>query len=222
MSQSVITVEGSGHECDVKIETWLRDTLPYTPGMVRKVAKREFILTVREFYERSLAWRVVIGPKDLRAGKKRYTMSPYDAYADVVRVLGVDLEGRSLSQVFRQPIDPDRGGDRPRTYFLDSPDVIRLNPVPTISIPGELYFYVALTPKQSVSHLPRIAQTLHYDALKDGYLGRVYSHPAKPYSNPVLGQYHLQRFRAAIGSFAGLAKTGYADAPQWRYPRFGK
>lgn len=222
MVETVITVEGSGHECDVKIETWLRDLLPRTPGINRKVMKREFILAAREFFERSLAWRVVIGPKDMRADKKRYIMSPYDAYADIVRVLSVELNTFPLAAATRRPTKPDFSAPSPRLYWLETPDTIRLHPIPNVTQEDALMFSVALTPKQTVSHLPRIAQTHFYDALLDGALGRVYSHPAKPYSNPTLGQYHLQRFRAAIGSFAGLAKAGFTSNAEWRYPRFGK
>jgi hypothetical protein len=225
MSLATITVEGSGHECDVKLDTWLKDILPHTPGLVRKVAKRELILTAREFYERSCAWRVVVGPKNMIADKRRYVMSPYDAYADVVKVLSVEFEGMPLMPVERRPqiIDRmDQTSDIARYYWLEAPDYVRLEPVPQTSVASSLTFYVVLTPKQTVSHLPRIAATHHYDALLDGVLGRLFSHPAKPYSNPDLAQYRLTRFRAAIGSFAGMAKVGYSGAQAWNFPRFGK
>lgn len=222
MVETVITVEGSGHECDVRIETWLKDLLPRTPGVSRKVVRREFILACREFFERSCAWRVVIGPKALKAGKKRYIMSPYDAYADIVRVLSVELKGFPLRPAQRRPGRIEFAASSPTTYWLEQPDYVRIWPVPNVDVADALTFYVALTPKQTVSHLPRIARTHFYDALLDGALGRLYSHPAKPYSNPSLAQYHLQRFRTAIGSFAGLAKAGFTSTPQWCFPRFGK
>lgn len=222
MVEQIITVEGSGHECDVRIETWLRDLLPRTPGINRKVMKREFILACREFFERSLAWRVVVGPVDMRANKKRYIMSPYDAYADIVRVLSVELNGFPLRQAQRRPSRPDYTSASPYLYWLENPDYVRLYPIPNATVDDALMFSVALTPKQTVSHLPRIAQTHFYDALLDGALGRVYSHPAKPYSNPTLGQYHLQRFRSAIGTFSGLAKSGFTSTTAWNYPKFGK
>src|SRR5690606_8861257 len=83
-------------------------------------------------------------------------------------------------------------------------------------------FYVALTPKQSVTHLPRVAATHFYDAIFDGAAGRLLGQPAKPYTNPALATYHMQRFNAAIGKFAGAAKGGFAGAPSWNFPRFGK
>lgn len=219
---SVLTVEGSGHECDVKLDTWLRDILPHTPGAIRKVVKRELVNACREFYEQSFAWRVLVAPKTMRANKVRYSMSPYDAYTNIVGVMGVELEGQPLARTARQPRYFDRTADRPTHYWLESPDYVRLYPTPTSTLEDSLAFYVALTPKQSVTHLPRIALSHHYDAILDGTLGRLFSHPAKPYSNPSLAQYRLQRFRAAIGKYAALAKQGYAQAPSWGFPRFGK
>lgn len=217
-----ILVEGSGSEFDVRIETWLKDLLPRTPGLIRKIAKREFLLAAREFYEQSTAWRVVIGPRNMRANKKRYLLSPYDAYANVVQVFAVECDGVPLRALHRRPGQEDITADRPWGYFLEDSDYIRLWPTPIESVDDALTFHVALTPKLSVTHMPRIASTHHYDALLDGALGRLYMHPAKPYSNPPGAQYHLQRFRHAIGKYAGQAKMGYAGAQAWKFPRFGK
>lgn len=219
---STLTVESSGHECDVKLQVWLRDILPRTPGLVRKVAARELVLTAREFFERSSAWRTMLGPVDLKSVKKRYSLSPVDAYSDVVQVLGVAFNGCPLKKLVAQPAQ-FRSADQPTHYWLESPDVVRLWPTATTTVEDALTFYVALAPKQTVSHLPRIAQTHFYEALFDGVLGRVMSHPAKPYTNPILAQYHLKRFRNAIGVYAGQAKQGFSPgAPSWSFPKFGK
>lgn len=219
---STLTIEASGHECDVKLQTWLRDVLPRTPGAVRKVVSRELVLAAREFFERSSAWRVVIGPKDLRSVKKRYSLSPYDAYSDVVQVFGVEMEGCPLGRLVRQP-PLGRSADRPTSFWLETPDTVRLWPTPTVSVDEALTFYVALTPKLTVSHLPRVAQTHFYEALFDGVLGRMYAHPSKPYTDPTLAQYHLKRFRNAIAAYAGQAKQGFIPgAAAWTFPRFGK
>jgi hypothetical protein len=217
-----ILVESSGHECDVRIDTWLKDLLPRTPGINRKVAKRELLLAIREFYEQSASWRVVVGPRDSRANKRRYILSPYDAYANIVQVLSVEYMGYPLKALTRRPAGAEPNADRPTSFYLEDPDHVRVWPTPSTTVEDALTFHVALTPKMSVTHVPRLASTNHYDALLDGALGRIYSHPAKPYSNPSLGTYHLQRFRAAIGKYAGRAKTGYAGAASWQYPRYGK
>ena len=217
-----ILVESSGHECDVLVDAWLKDLLVHTPGANRKVVKREFLLAAREFYEQSTAWRVVVGPRDMRANKRRYLLSPYDAYANIIQVMAVECEGLSLHKSYRRPAGAEITASRPSHYYLDDPDHVRLWPTPTETVADALTFYVALTPKITVRHLPRIAFSLHYDALLDGALGRLYAHPAKPYSNPTLAQYRLRRFRNAIGVYAARAKMGNANAPAWVFPRFGR
>jgi len=222
VSTSNITVEGSGNECDVKLDTWLRDMLPVTPGCLPKVRKRALILACREFFEQSATWRVTIGPKKLVAFKKRYYLSPYDAYANVVRVLSVEYDGIPLRPLARRPAGREPEARNPTHYYLEGPDQVRLWPQSNIDQEAMLTFFVALTPKQSVTHLPRIAASHYYDAIYDGAVGRLFSQPAKAYSDPMRAQYHLNRFRAAIGKYAAQAKGGFAGAPSWSYPKFGK
>lgn len=219
---NTVTVEGSGHECDVKLQIWLKDLLPRTPGAVRRVVTRELILASREFFERSAAWRTTLGPKDMIANKKRYSLSPYDAYSDIIHVLGVEMDGMPLRPLTRRPADINRTMDRPTSFWLEEPDTVRLYPTPTTTVEDTLTFYVALIPKESVTKLPRIARTHFYEALLDGALGRLYAHPAKPYSDTQKATYHLNRFRGAIGSYAGAAKNGFTGGQSWNFPSFGK
>lgn len=215
-------VEGSGDECDVRLDTWLKDLLPRTPGIVRQVAKREVLLAIREFYEQSFAWRVVIGPKNVVAGKSTYTLSPYDTYSNIVGVLCVEFGGKGLKHYNRRPAgEEDTAATTPTGFYLPSPDMVRLWPTPQAALANGLILYVALTPKISVQHVPRIAATHHYDAILDGALGRLLAHPAKPYSNTVLGEYHLKRFRTAIGKYKGLAIQGHNGSQSWSFPSFG-
>lgn len=220
---ATIIVESSGHECEAKLDTWLKDILPRTPGIVRKVAKRELVLACREFFEQSAAWRVVVGPKNLVANKRTYYTSPYDAYSDVVRVFSVELNGAPLKVMLRRPAGQEPSATTPYAYFIgSSPSQVRVWPTPSTSVTNGLTYYIALTPKVTVTKLPSVAQTHFYDAILDGVLGRIYAHPAKPYSNPGLGEYHLKRFRAAIGRYSAEAKKGFGEAVSWSYPRFGK
>lgn len=221
MSIESITVEGSGQEYDVKLDTWLRDLTPLTPGCVPSVRRRELILACREFFEQSACWRGVIGPRQMKAGRKRYMLSPVDAYTDVVHVLGVQFNGEWLRPLPQQPRG-DSTSSTPRGYWLEAPDVVRLWPVPQVTVEAALRFYVAMTPKQTVRQMPRIAATHYYDAILDGAAGRLLRHPAKPYTNPVAAEYHLRRFRAAIGKHAAQGKSGHTGAPSWVFPRFGK
>ncbi len=220
---STLYVESSGQEYDIKLDQWLKDMLPRLPGVIRTVARRELILAAREFFEQSACWRAVLGPKNLVANKKTYYLSPYDAYTNIVQVLSVEGNGAPLRPMLRRPsgVEPT-SSTTPYGYWIEAPDQVRVWPMPSESKTNWLTFYVVLTPKQTVKHLPRQAASLWYDALLDGALGRLYSHPAKPYTDSVRAQYHLQRFRAAIGKYAGQAKQQANGAGSWAYPRFGK
>jgi len=208
----------------IALSTWLKDILPRTPGLVRSVAKRELLLTVREFYEQSFAWRGTVGPLDILADQASYKLSPeeYDEQADVIGILHATYDTFPLRKRSAAPSDISRTGDRPHSYYATAPDTIVLYPIPTADADDKLLVYVAFTPTLDATGLPEIASTLHREALFDGVLGRLFSHPAKPYSNPLLGQYHLKRFRSAIAGYAAKAKGGLVDAPSWCFPKFGK
>jgi hypothetical protein len=79
-----------------------------------------------------------------------------------------------------------------------------------------------LIPTETATTFPDVAAAKHYEALLDGLLGRLYGHPAKPYSNPQLATYHLNRFRNAIGEASAEQKQGGFAGQNWTYPRFGK
>jgi hypothetical protein len=200
------------------IATWLKDILPQTPGLVRSVAIREFMLACREFFEQSAAWRTVV-TIDMDANDPDYTLTPYDANTNITKILGVELSGSPLQAYFRRPPGTYLEGS-PYAYFVTEPDTIHLWPKPKTAVADGLTVYVALVPTMSTTLLPDVAESLYYEALRDGVLGRLFAHPAKPYSDAARAQYHLQRFRAAIGAFAGRAKAG--NGPSWTFPTFGK
>lgn len=221
MAADSIFLEGTGCECDVSLDTWLRDALPLTPGIVRSLAARELVLACREFYERSLSWRTTIGPVHARTAFAQYFQSPYDDYSDVVAVLGVSYKGCPLKPMARRPTLSQKSSTPTHWWITDVPDAVGLWPSLSADADDALHFYVALTPKQSVEHLPRIAAIKHYDALLDGFLARVWAHPSKPYSHPAEAAARRTRFLAAAARYAGEAKQGHAHAQVWNFPRFG-
>jgi hypothetical protein len=137
-------------------------------------------------------------------------------------VLGVAFNGLPLRALPHRPVGQEPDASQPYAYYLEGADKVRLWPQSSVDVDEALTFYVALTPKQTVTHLPRIAATHFYDALYDGAVGRLMSQPAKAYTDTVRATYHLQRFRAAIGKYAGKAKGNFSGAPTWNFPKFGK
>lgn len=234
-----VFVEGSGAECDVTLDTWLKDSLPTLSGAIRSVAARELVLAGREFFERSYAWTDTIEEQNAREGRFQYWTSPFDQYSNVVAVLGVRFRGVDLARLPQRPSrrtntsgSPNDQSDLPHGYYASvAPDAVELWPdvaEGTTDLEGILDFFVARTPKPTVEHMPRIAEIKFYDAILDGFLSRMYMHPNKPYSNPALGQQKRRSFNHWIGRYMGQAKQGYVSAQNWSYPpewgvrRFGQ
>jgi hypothetical protein len=204
----------------VSISVWLKDILPRTPGIMRSVAKRELVLAAREFYRDSTAWRAYVESVYWDSGDFAYTVPSPDTAAEVMQVLGIEVNGSDLNMKAERP-KGDRGSGTPTVWYPTGPDTLEIWPTPDM-YDDTVLARVVLIPTVDAVTLPDVAQTRHYEGILDGVLGRLYAHPAKPYSNPTLGQYHLNRFRNFIGVAAGEVKQGGAAGQNWAYPRFGK
>jgi hypothetical protein len=204
------------------LDTLLQDTIPELPGVVRAVAERELRLTFREFFERSFAWRSVL-TVDAPAGDTAIWLqdsNDLDANSDVIGILHVAFEGNGLGKYAAKP---DRtyssATNLPVGYYMTSnPDEFKLYPQLETAKPGALEIHVALTPKIDATTFPRQIATKFYDALREGFLARMYAHPNKPYSAPIVAQQMRHNFRRRIGYYIAQAKQGYNDAQAWSYP----
>lgn len=204
----------------VSISVWLKDILPRTPGIVRAVAKREFINTAREFYRQSGAWREVVESTFFADNDYQYTVLPEAVEGEIIQITSVEVNGIPLTRVTERPLG-DRPDGTPTTWFPTGLNTVEIWPTPE-QYDDEVRIRAILIPTDTAVTLPDAAYAKHYEALLDGVLGRLYGHPAKPYSNPALAEYHLRRFRNAIGEAAGEQKQGGFAGQNWQYPRFGK
>lgn len=231
MAVDTVFLEGSGCECDVTLDTWLRDSLGTLPGAVRSVAARELVLACREFFERSYAWQARIENQNSKVGRHQYWTSPYDQYSNVVAVLGIEYNGNALTRLTARP--PRVAGEStspvPTSFYASvAPDSVELWPDLEAAEEDVLTFIVALTPKTTVEHLPRIAEIKFFDAIMDGFLARMYAHPGKPYTDKAEAKDRRRAFNHWIGRYMGQAKQGYISAQNWSFPpswgvrRFGQ
>lgn len=214
-------LDSSACECDVTLDTWLKDALPYVPGIDRDVAARELVLAAREFFDRTFAWTALIEGRDAKAGDKQYWLSPYDQYANVIGILSVSFDGVPLAPLPNKPRNAAAytGNGTPNSYYtLNAPDSIYLWPRLEVDTADALDIHVALTPKQSVEHLPRIAALKFYDAILDGFLYRALRQANKPYSNPQLAAEYRRSFSGRCANAMAEAKGGFLQAQNWNYP----
>lgn len=204
------------------IDVWLKDLLPRTPGASRAVVTREFRLAAREFFAQSYAWNELTDPVDVVAGQADYTPVPTDVVnSELLGALSVEVNNFPLTPVARRPLGTTTG-QTPSMWYSPEPGAVSLYPTPDTAIVGGLRFYIALLPTLAATELPDWMFKRYYDALFDGTLGRLYTHPAKAYSNLIGAEYHLRRFRTAIQQASGAAKQGHNNSQNWRFPRFGK
>ena len=204
------------------IATWLKDILPHTPGCSRAVAKRTFLTMCREFFRLTTVWREEILNLDVVAATGTYALIPVDLTSQVSQVLAVQYRGLPLSPLAGKPPGGPSSGTPTGWYLGPGMNQITLWPTPDQSEVGALSAIVALNILPTATDLPDIAYVHHYDTLLDGVLGKLFSHPAKPYSNPALAQYHLRRFQSGVGVAAGLAKQGNIKTQNWVFPSYDK
>lgn len=202
------------------LSLWLKDVLVQTPGAVRAVAKRELILAAREFYRISGVWRAVLEANDLTVGDYTYTADSPDTTGEVIQILEVEVNALPLAAKVERPRG-DRPTGQPTLWYPTSGNTFEVWPTPDMYDVDSMIVRVQLIPTEDATAFPTSASQKHYDALRDGLIGRLYGHPAKPYSNPSLAQYHMNRFRDAIAAAAAESKTGGFRGQNWVFPRFG-
>lgn len=213
------------------LDTFLQDTIPQLPGAVRAVAERELRLAMREFFERSYAWRTTIEGVDAPLGDTAVWLQDAedgDVNSDVIAILQVRLDSdpgsqgnarRVLTPIGVKPAYEFSNQNYPMGWRMTSnPDEFKLYPYLTTAIPGGLEIDVALTPKMDATTFPRQVTSKFYDAIVEGFLARMYMHPNKPYSAPALGMQMRGNFKRRIGYYLAQAKTGYNNSQVWGFP----
>lgn len=201
-------------------EQILNDTIPQTPGIIRSVALRELRLAAREFFERSYAWTVLVPDVDVDAGDVPVQVDDNDANTEVIGILNIAFNGQDLSSFGRKPSRQYGTTDQPTGYYLTSnPDEFVVYPTLENAQTAAADVLVALIPSFTATDLPRQITLKYYDAIVEGYLARVYAHPNKPYSSPMLAGSMRHSFLRRIGYYMAQRKQGWNNSQQWCYPR---
>lgn len=201
---------------------WLKPALANLPGALRSVTRTELAAAVREFYEKSAALRETVS-RDVVAGISSYAVLSDDSAMVVVKPLTVSYNERGLDILMRKPDRITYPSGSPTGWYRTGVNVVNLWPKPVEAITSGMSIYLTLRPDTSTDSLPDISFEEHFDAIFDGFMGRMYRQPAKAYSNLQLADYHMKRFRAAIAEAKGLANRGNVPAGVgWRFNSFGK
>lgn len=205
----------------------LQDTLPHLPGAVREVADRELRRVIREFYERSYAWRDTVTGLDVSAGDDPVAVSGAsvlgDSASEAIAILDVRFKNRVVPKISFRPADADSTtqSDQPTAWYMaDSQlDSFYFYPYFANAVTGEVDVTIAKTPLLTAVTWPEQLITQQHDVIVSGLLSKMLMHPNKPYTDTKTASYHASKFRAGISHYASRAKQGYNNSPAWSYPR---
>jgi hypothetical protein len=210
------------------IEQLLKEILPQTPGVIRSVAAQEIRDAMREFFEKSYAWIKIVEDVAISTGDTAIQITDSDANTEVIAILDVrhgnDTDGyQRVWSMTGEPNLIEGNNSRPTHWYVTSnPDELKLHPYASEATTDVLRVKVALIPSASVAvnelDLPRQITLKFKEAIKDLTLARLYMHPSKPYSQPVLAQQLRHRGLKAAGYYAAQRKKGFNNTPAWRYP----
>ncbi len=210
------------------IENILKDTLPHLPGVVRSVAARECRLAMREFFEKSLAWTTNVENVTIPNGDEAIQITDGDENTEVIAILDVKIGDATDGYQTVKPLGrvPDKIEGTQSTpwgwYVTSNPDELKLHPYQDGTTTKDLRVLVGLIPAFDVDinaqTLPRQITLKFYDAILNGTLARLYLHPNKPYSQPMLGTQLRHNFLRQIGYYAAQRKKGFNNSQMWRFP----
>ena len=205
-------------------DTILQDTIPELPGALRAVAKRELRLAMREFFEKSHAWVTNVEAIALPSGNTPVQVTDGDVNTEVISILGIavgnDTDGyQPLAPLPKKPLRRATIGTNPTCWYTSSnPDEFVQYPYPENAPTDVATAEVALIPAFDTELLPRQITLKFYEAIVNGFLARMYSHPNKPYSAPNAAGGHRLAFVNAIGYYAAQRKQGYNASTNWSFP----
>lgn len=195
----------------------LREITPEAPGCPEPLALAALKDAAADFCERTLLWRVEIGPLDVTAGRAEYRLVP-PAGARVAMVLAASLDGRRLSPISEEALDADYPfwaaveSPCPDRYCLTRPDTLRLVPVPARDMPASLKAVVALKPGPGSSACPDELADGWTAPLTHGARARLMLMTGQSWSAPEGADHHDRQFRAAVVQARGQRLKGRSMA----------
>ena len=179
------------------------------PGATDGVMQLEFMNVVQEFCVTTSAW---VDATDVRLepNVNLYDLVPPDANGEIKRIVSVENA------------DPQA----PRwtsPAWMPVPGVMQIDFIPQAD--QDIIVFVALQPselgcKQNFPGVPDWFWTDYTKTLQDGLIGNMLVQPAKPYSNPQMGQFYLKRFISGMSAARIQADNGRRLGGQhWVFPQ---
>jgi hypothetical protein len=179
------------------------------PGATDGVMQLEFMNMVQDFCITTSAWVDATDVK-LEPQVNLYDLVPPDANGDIKRIMYVENLDREAPQ-WTAPA------------WMPVPGVMQIGFIPQAE--QDIVVYVALQPnelgcKQSIPAVPDWLFTDYTQTLTDGLISNMLVQPAKPYSNPQMGQFYLKRYISGKSTARIQAENGRRMSGQrWTFPQ---
>lgn len=174
-------------------------------GALDSAIQLELFNTLDEFFKETSAWTEEIN-FNVDAGETEHTLVPLD-YGLIVRLVSVATSD-----------------EQPVAATMGVPGELVLNAEPT---EGDTYTATVVmtvtdpTNRTGYAQFPLWTLEQYRQGILDGVLGKMMSHPGKPYTNERLAVYHLRRFRTSLGATrTTVHHQNLQDGQRWRFPRF--
>jgi len=217
-------------------EVWGQSIRARLPGADEGAWLLEFENAVEEFCRDSLALSYAI-PMELQAGVEKYPLNPIvyqtdplDSEFSGVHALFVHYAEfaspprrvrprAAVSALAKTAVGP------PAAIWVAEPAVVQVVPVPSSSVDLDAFTVAtSLIPTRPIRDVPKMLADYYFEPLLDGTLGRMMSHPKRPYSDPKLGVYHMKRYRNGkrVAKDEALRRWGNAETslvynPDWSW-----
>lgn len=202
------------------MDDWIEAAAPQIAGAPLVTLRHEWLMSAREFFTRSTAWRETLDPISIVALTDEYVLVSPVADSAINYVHQVSIPDRYLSPSGHHPVVlANQESETPTQFSNPVPGTVKLWPMPSENI-DFMTVEASLYPTADTVVLPDYIGQQFFEVLLDGMLGRIMNYKNKPYSNPEGAAYHLSRFRSGMARVRANALHGLNESTNnWAYPR---
>lgn len=205
------------------ISTLVPDVRVEIPEIVGFVAERQLLRSLREFAEKTRAWRENLTITTVAGDATIDLTTLLPAFTELVDVISIRNIGGSAPPIPRTFIWLDKNVSDWRSstaldakwFVLDGNNTVRLVPTPSAEVIDHYTMRLALKPMIGATAIDDVILNKYDEVLIHGALSKLFAMPRKPWTDASLAGFHLSLFMAAIPG----ARTAAAEEFQTGIPR---
>lgn len=198
------------------LDLFLPDILPNVNGCPDALARNAVLNALREFFDRTLAWRVMLDPITVTIGISNYDIDVPSGSA-LSQVLEFYYDGEKVEPTTRTDVAAQdalwRSNPGPiQGWYTENVTTLVLLPEPDFTKSNGVELYVALKPSKDATTVDDWILNEYDEDIAHGALARLCAVPEKFWTNGKLAEYHQEKFNTAIASTAAKAAKGRTRA----------